>query len=63
MGAIGTPRATTSPLRRSLFVLGLVGMAIYAADTAAAASMPYLPFDVPAERFIQSINWGPLVTA
>lgn len=61
MGAIGTPRATTSPLRRSLFVLGLVGMAIYAADTAAAASMPYLPFDVPAERFIQSINWGPLV--
>lgn len=61
MGAIRTPRATTSPIRSSLFVLGLVGMAIYAADTAAAASMPYLPFDVPAERFIQSINWGPLV--
>ena len=36
-------------------------MAIYAADTAAAASMTYLPFDVPIERFIQSINWGPLV--
>jgi membrane-associated phospholipid phosphatase len=36
-------------------------MAIYAADTAAAASMSYLPFDVPVESFVQSINWGPLV--
>jgi membrane-associated phospholipid phosphatase len=36
-------------------------MAIYAADTAAAATVPYLPFDVPIERFIQSISWGPLV--
>jgi len=36
-------------------------MAIYAADTVAAASTPYLPFDVPIERFIQSISWGPLV--
>ena len=36
-------------------------MAIYAADTVAAASAPYLPFDVPIERFIQSISWGPLV--
>jgi membrane-associated phospholipid phosphatase len=36
-------------------------MAIYAADTAAATSMSYLPFDVSVERFIQSINWGPLV--
>jgi len=36
-------------------------MAIYAADTLAATSMPYLPFDVPIERFIQSVSWGPLV--
>jgi membrane-associated phospholipid phosphatase len=61
MGAITRPRATTSPVRWSLLVLGLAAMAIYAADTAAAAKMPYLPFDVPVERFIQSINWGPLV--
>lgn len=61
MGAITTPRATTSPVRWRLLVLGLAGMAIYAADTAAAASMPYLPFDVPIERFVQSISWGPLV--
>jgi undecaprenyl-diphosphatase len=36
-------------------------MALYAIDTVAAASLPYLPFDVPVERLIQSVNWGPLV--
>jgi membrane-associated phospholipid phosphatase len=61
MGATTTPRATTSTVRWPLFVLGLVGMAIYAADTVAAVSFSYLPFDVPVERFVQSINWGPLV--
>jgi membrane-associated phospholipid phosphatase len=44
-----------------LLILGLAGIGIYAADTIAAASQPYLPFDVPVERFIQSVNWGPLV--
>jgi len=61
VGAITQPRATTSPVRWQLLVLGLVCMAIYAADTLAATSMPYLPFDVPIERFIQSVGWGPLV--
>lgn len=36
-------------------------MAVYAIDTIAAATTPYLPVDVPIERFIQSIGWGPLV--
>jgi undecaprenyl-diphosphatase len=36
-------------------------MAIYAADTLAATGMPYLPLDVPIERFIQSVSWGSLV--
>jgi membrane-associated phospholipid phosphatase len=36
-------------------------MAIFAADTVAASMYAYLPFDLPVERFIQSINWGPLV--
>lgn len=36
-------------------------MSLYAILTVTAASQPYLPFDVPVERFIQSINWGPLV--
>lgn len=44
-------------------MLGLAGMALYAVDTFAATRMQYLPFDVPIERFIQSINFGPLVWA
>jgi membrane-associated phospholipid phosphatase len=54
-------KANTSPFRWPLLVLGLVGMALYAADTLAALYRPYLPFDVPIERLIQSLNWGPLV--
>jgi undecaprenyl-diphosphatase len=44
-------------------MLGLVFMALFAFDTALAASLQYLPFDVPVARFIQSVNWGPLVPA
>lgn len=44
-------------------MLGLAGLTLYAADTLAAANYAYLPFDVPVERFIQSLNWGPLVQA
>lgn len=44
-------------------MLGLALMAVYLADTFAASIAAYLPFDVPVERFIQSINWGPLVQA
>jgi membrane-associated phospholipid phosphatase len=36
-------------------------MALYAVDTFLAASLPYLPFDVAVERFIQSVSWRPLV--
>lgn len=62
VAALPAPRATTSSIIRwPLFVLGLAGMALYAIDTVAAASMPYLPLDVPVERFIQSVSWGPLV--
>jgi undecaprenyl-diphosphatase len=61
VGAIPTPKTSTSPFRWPLLALGLAGVALYAFDTVAAASRPYLPFDVPAERFIQSVNWGPLV--
>jgi undecaprenyl-diphosphatase len=61
IAAINEPKAHASRFRMPLLILGLAGMAIYAADTVAAASQPYLPFDLPVERFIQSINWGPLV--
>jgi membrane-associated phospholipid phosphatase len=56
-----TSRTKTSVFRWPLLVLGLAGLALYAADTIAASKYAYLPFDVPVERFIQSINWGPLV--
>lgn len=42
-------------------MLGVALMAVFAADTFAASMYTYLPFDVPVERFVQSINWGPLV--
>jgi membrane-associated phospholipid phosphatase len=54
-------RSKTSPFRWPFLVFGLVAMALFAVDTVAAHNVQYLPFDVPFERFIQSINWGPLV--
>jgi undecaprenyl-diphosphatase len=36
-------------------------MGVFVADTFAASMSTYLPFDVPVERFVQSLNWGPLV--
>jgi membrane-associated phospholipid phosphatase len=51
----------TSPVRWPLLVVGIALIAVFAADTIAATAYAYLPFDVPVERFLQSINWGPLV--
>jgi membrane-associated phospholipid phosphatase len=51
----------TSPVRWPLLVIGIALIAVFAADTIAATAYAYLPFDVPVERFLQSINWGPLV--
>jgi undecaprenyl-diphosphatase len=61
VAAVRVRNETTAPFRWPLLLFGLAAMALYAIDTIAAATMPYLPFDVPVERFIQSINWGPLV--
>lgn len=60
-GAVPVPRVRTSPFHWPLLAIGIALMAIFAADTVAASMYAYLPFDVPVERFIQSINWGPLV--
>lgn len=51
----------TAPFRWPLLLLGVACLLVYAADTFAATRSTYLPFDIPVERFIQSINWGPLV--
>jgi undecaprenyl-diphosphatase len=63
VAAIPVHKAKNSPFRWPLLLLGLAGMVIYALDAVAAARLTYLPLDVPIERFIQSINWGPLVQA
>ena len=63
LAAVPAAKTKTSVFRRPLLVLGLAGLTLYAADTLAAANYAYLPFDVPVERFIQSLNWGPLVQA
>jgi membrane-associated phospholipid phosphatase len=59
--SITPPKVHVSRFHMPLLMLGLAGMAIYAVNTIAATSQPYLPFDVPVERFLQSIHWGPLV--
>lgn len=59
--ALPLAKTKTSPFHWPLLALGLALMAIFVADTVAASMSAYLPFDVPVERFIQSISWGPLV--
>ncbi|HEY8816730.1 MAG TPA: phosphatase PAP2 family protein [Candidatus Dormibacteraeota bacterium] len=51
----------TAPFRWPLLFAGLALLGVFVADTVAASMSTYLPFDVPVERFIQSINWGPFV--
>jgi undecaprenyl-diphosphatase len=61
VAALPTRKERTSPFRWPLLLIGLALIIVYVADTFAAGIYAYLPFDVPVERFIQSINWGPLV--
>jgi membrane-associated phospholipid phosphatase len=62
VAVLPVPRARASPVRWPFLAIGLVGLGLFAADTFAAASLPYLPFDIPVERFIQSLSFGPLVS-
>jgi len=61
VAGVAIPAEPRSPIRWPLFFAGLAGMVLYAVLTLAAANYQYLPFDVPVERLIQSISWGPLV--
>ena len=44
------------------FLLGLLGLAAFGLLTLYAAGRPYMPFDVPFERTVQAMPWGPLAT-
>ena len=47
--------------RRWLLPTTLVAFILFAIDTFLVVQNQVLPFDVPIARFIQQINWGPLV--
>jgi membrane-associated phospholipid phosphatase len=54
----GRPGATA---RRWLGPTALVVLVLFAIDTFLVVQNDVLPFDVPIARFIQQLNWGPLV--
>ncbi|MEP7104580.1 MAG: phosphatase PAP2 family protein [Chloroflexota bacterium] len=47
-------------MRWPLLVPGLLGLAVFGGLAGYAAGHPYMPFDVPLERSIQAVPWGPL---
>ncbi|MHB8587443.1 MAG: phosphatase PAP2 family protein [Candidatus Dormibacteraceae bacterium] len=47
--------------RRWLGPTALVVFALFAVDTYLVVANQVLPFDVPIARFIQQLNWGPIV--
>jgi undecaprenyl-diphosphatase len=51
------------PGRRMLGILFPVLTAAFLLDSALVARMRLLPFDVPLERFVQSVPWGPEASA
>jgi membrane-associated phospholipid phosphatase len=59
---IARPNTKTGPVRWPLLVLGLFGLAVFAALTLYAAGHTYMPFDVSFERWVQGVGWGPLVS-
>ena len=56
-------RRGAAPLRAPLAVIALLAAVAFGADTFEALRHPYLPFDVPVERALQAVPWGPLVPA
>ena len=59
--AIAPTRTKPRFVRLPVLAVALVLLALFGALTAYAAAHTYMPFDVPVERWIQSLPWGPLV--
>lgn len=62
VAALPLPKARTSPFRWPLLALGLLLLSLFGVLTLYASGHAYMPFDVSVERWIQSVQWGPLVT-
>ncbi len=58
---IARPHTRAGFVRWPLMVLGLVGLGAFGLLTLYAAGHTSMPFDVPVERWIQGLSWGPLV--
>lgn len=59
---IARPQTKAGLVRRPLLILGLLGLGVFGVLTLYAAGHTYMPFDVPVERWIQGVSWGPLIT-
>lgn len=51
----------SSHLRPGLLLVALVSLLVFGADTIAALYATYLPFDIPVERAVQAVPWGPAI--
>jgi membrane-associated phospholipid phosphatase len=56
-----TARRARPAVRPRLLIAGLVLLAAFAADTAAATMWRYYPWDVPVTAAVQSVSWGSLL--
>jgi len=57
----GARRLGRLSVRTPFLVVGLAALLVYGLDTLAATMQPYLGWDVPVTRAVQSVDWGPLV--
>ena len=62
LASVTKPKTTSGLIRWPLLALGLFSLAVFGLLTLYAAGNAYMPFDVPVERWIQSLPWGPLVS-
>ena len=63
MERIRPSEGISGQFRTGFLVLALVAGLVFGADTIAALFATHLPFDVPVERAVQAVAWGPLIPA
>ncbi len=58
---VGEREQRPALVRKPLLGIAVMAFLAYGAFTLAALQQPYMPFDVPLARAIQSVSWGPLL--